>query len=111
MKLTELFTGAALGRAAPTRRPAAWAAVRAALESAGAMPGSLRSWQALYLRLRGRPAPKSLALRELLADHALDALSSTGRPVAPSLGEVGVFNWNVRWLVNPSAAGDTTSKA
>eukprot|EP00969_Alexandrium_andersonii_P242903 10730405-Alexandrium_andersonii.AAC.1 len=36
MKLTELFAGAALDRAAPTRRSTAWAAVRAALESAGA---------------------------------------------------------------------------
>eukprot|EP00969_Alexandrium_andersonii_P114063 5042408-Alexandrium_andersonii.AAC.1 len=60
MKLTELFTGAALDRAAPTRRSTAWTAVRTALESAGAPPGSLRS--------------------DVLADHALDALSPTGRP-------------------------------
>eukprot|EP00969_Alexandrium_andersonii_P098071 4329934-Alexandrium_andersonii.AAC.1 len=61
MRLPELFTGAALDRAASARRSAAWTAVRAALESAGAPPGSFRSWQALCLHLLGRPAPKAIS--------------------------------------------------
>eukprot|EP00969_Alexandrium_andersonii_P297097 13128708-Alexandrium_andersonii.AAC.1 len=31
--------------------------------------------------------------------------------LAANIEEVPVFNWNVRWLVNPSAAGDNTSRS
>eukprot|EP00969_Alexandrium_andersonii_P244741 10814468-Alexandrium_andersonii.AAC.1 len=37
--------------------------------------------------------------------------SSTGRPVVSNLDDIGVFTWNVRWLVNPSAAGNNTTRA
>ena len=107
MRLTEVVIGASLSRAAPPRRSPAWQSVRSSLERAGVPAGAVRSWQALFSTLHRRAPPRSASLAVVLGDFTLSDLLSSISSRSAVAGLPSVACWNVRWLVNPQAAGNS----